>query len=121
MHETGICARLPVYAREFDVVDHWRQPKASPASGAQNYTKLFVAHKMTRNNTPNNIHVAATALPVIDFESCLSNTGCTGPKTNLQARWTMPLPGIDGLSKPPTSLLKLRSSKRRCVAMCRSA
>jgi len=31
--------------------------------GAQNYMKLFVAHKMTRNNTLNKIHVAATKLP----------------------------------------------------------
>jgi len=31
--------------------------------GAQNYMKLFVAHKMTRNNTLNKVHVAATELP----------------------------------------------------------
>jgi len=31
--------------------------------GTQNYKKLFVAHKMTRNNTLNKVHVAATELP----------------------------------------------------------
>jgi len=40
---------------------------ASPGSGArrvaQNYMKLCVAHKMTRNNTLNKVHVAATELP----------------------------------------------------------
>ena len=30
---------------------------------AQNYMKLFVAHKMTRNTTMNKIDVAATELP----------------------------------------------------------
>ena len=30
---------------------------------AQNYMKLFVAHKMTRNNTLNKVHVAATEPP----------------------------------------------------------
>jgi len=31
--------------------------------GAQNYIKLFVAHKITRNNTLSRVHVAATELP----------------------------------------------------------
>jgi len=31
--------------------------------GAQNYMKLFVEQKMTRNNTLNKVHVAATELP----------------------------------------------------------
>jgi len=31
--------------------------------GAQNYMKLFVLYKMTRNNTLNKVHVAATELP----------------------------------------------------------
>jgi len=31
--------------------------------GAQNYVKLFVAHKMMKNNTLNRVHVAATELP----------------------------------------------------------
>jgi len=38
---------------------------ASPGSGArgaQNYMKLFVAHKITQNNTVNKVHVAATEL-----------------------------------------------------------
>jgi len=30
--------------------------------GTQNYMKLFVAHKVTRNNTPNKVRVAATDL-----------------------------------------------------------
>ena len=30
---------------------------------AQNYMKLFVAHKMAQNNTLNKVHVAATVLP----------------------------------------------------------
>jgi len=30
---------------------------------AQDYKKLFVAHEMTRNDTPNKVHVAATELP----------------------------------------------------------
>jgi len=81
VHE--ICAGLPVYAREFDVVGHCRQPWSGVAriwyEESTEQHETFVAHKMTRNNTPNNIQVAATALPVIDFESCLSNTGCTGP------------------------------------------
>jgi len=45
----------------------WARPVESPGSGAkdgaQNYMKLFVAHKMTRNNTPNKVHVAASELP----------------------------------------------------------
>ena len=42
------------------------QTVASPGSGAegaQKYMKLFVAHKMTRNNTLNKVHVAETELP----------------------------------------------------------
>jgi len=35
----------------------------SGARGTQNYMKLFVAHKMTRNNTLDKVHVAATELP----------------------------------------------------------
>ena len=38
----------------------------SPGSGARRGAKLhefFVANKMTRNNAPNKVHVAATALP----------------------------------------------------------
>ena len=35
------------------------------ARRAQNYMKLFVAHKMTRNNTLNKVCVAATELPQI--------------------------------------------------------
>jgi len=35
----------------------------STRAGAQNYVKLFVAHKTTRNNTPNKVRVAATELP----------------------------------------------------------
>ena len=31
--------------------------------GAQNYTKIVVARKMTRNNTLNEVRVAATELP----------------------------------------------------------
>jgi len=31
--------------------------------GAQNYTKLIVAHKMTRNNALSEIRVATTELP----------------------------------------------------------
>jgi len=31
--------------------------------GAQNYVKIFVAHKMTRNNTLNKVRIAATGLP----------------------------------------------------------
>jgi len=31
--------------------------------GAQSYTELFVADKMTRNDTLNKIHAAATELP----------------------------------------------------------
>jgi len=41
-------------------------PVASPESGAiwaQNNMKLFVAHKMTRNNALNKVHLAATELP----------------------------------------------------------
>ena len=34
-------------------------------SAAQNYMKLFVAHKMMRNNTLNKVHVAATQLPLL--------------------------------------------------------
>jgi len=30
---------------------------------AQNYVILFVAHKMTQNNTPNKVHIAAIELP----------------------------------------------------------
>ena len=39
---------------------------ASPRAGAreaQNYMNLSVAHKMTRNNTLNEVHVDATELP----------------------------------------------------------
>jgi len=42
------------------------EPVASPGSGArgaQGYINFFVAHKMTRNNTLNKIHVVATELP----------------------------------------------------------
>ena len=35
----------------------------SDARGTQNNVKLFVAHKMTRNNTLNNDHTAVTELP----------------------------------------------------------
>jgi len=31
--------------------------------GTQSYMKLFVAHKMTRNNALNKVHLAATELP----------------------------------------------------------
>ena len=31
--------------------------------GAQNYMKVFVAHRMMKNNTLNRVHVAATELP----------------------------------------------------------
>ena len=33
------------------------------ARGAQKYTKLFLAHKMARNNARNKVHVSANELP----------------------------------------------------------
>ena len=43
----------------------WHRP--DPVRGGaqtQNYVKVFVAHKMAQNNTPNKVHyVAATELP----------------------------------------------------------
>jgi len=50
----GVRSTLPFTFRA------WTHAVASPGSGAraaQNYMKLFVAHKMTRNNTPNKVHV----------------------------------------------------------------
>jgi len=40
---------------------------------AQNYIKLFVAHKMTRNNTLNKVHVAATELPQLLSQNVRGN------------------------------------------------
>jgi len=37
--------------------------------GAQNYMKLFVAPKMTQNNTMNTVHVAATELPQLQSQN----------------------------------------------------
>jgi len=45
-------------------LDSVRVSSGSGARRTQNYMKLFVAHKMTRNrNTLNKVHVAATELP----------------------------------------------------------
>ena len=45
-----------------DKYDQWRWQHRARVR-AQNYMKLFVAHKMTRNNTLNKVHVAVTELP----------------------------------------------------------
>ena len=39
-------------------------PGSGAGGGAQNYRKLFLAHKITRNNTLNKVHVAATELQI---------------------------------------------------------
>jgi len=39
----------------FAVYKQWS--RQDPMRRAQNYVKLFVAHKMTRNNTLNKVHV----------------------------------------------------------------
>jgi len=43
-------------------LNQWRRQDLQVRGGKQNYTKLFVAHKTTRNKTLNKVHVAATKL-----------------------------------------------------------
>ena len=64
-----IIAFIEIHRNECPFPIHSSYSVASPGSGArlgareaQNYMKLFVVHKMMRNNTPNKVHVAATEL-----------------------------------------------------------
>jgi len=50
--------------------------------GAKNYVKLFVVRKMTRNNTPNKVRVAATELPQLLSQ----NTDIMFGETTAQSR-----------------------------------
>ena len=53
-------------------MEHHAGAVATPGSavaGAQNYLKIFVSHKMTRNGTPNKVHVAATELPQLMLQN----------------------------------------------------
>jgi len=54
-------------ARRCELTKARRSAVASPESGARvraelSYMKLFVTHRMTRNNTLDKVHVAATEL-----------------------------------------------------------
>jgi len=46
-----------------DVGAHWRRLANTIEPSMCGVMRLFVAHKMTRNNTANTVHVAATELP----------------------------------------------------------
>jgi len=62
----NIVIQLVTHTSFFDCCNKLLYAVASPgfgARGAEKYTKIFVARKMTRNNALNEVRVAATELP----------------------------------------------------------
>ena len=66
--------------RHQDIASQWRRQDLVRGGGAQNYMKLFVVHKMTRNNRLNKVRVAATELTQLLSQN--KNTNMLGVQGN---------------------------------------
>ena len=88
---------------------------ASPGSGArgaQNCMELFVAHKMTRNNTPNKIHVAATELPQLLSQNTNVFGETTAQRLSAAVKFSENFLEVGGVPSAPQLAAPMKEGRR---------